>query len=107
MEGGVGAAATNIVWNSEMRRFATQDGLAYLEYTMRKPAGGAAQGAEPAKQVIDMVHTYVPAQKRGQGLAGELCKAAFAHAREHKLLVQPSCTYISVCMFLAKLCVIA
>jgi predicted GNAT family acetyltransferase len=99
LRGGAGAAATNIVWNSEKRRFATRDGLAYLEYTMRKPAVGAAQGGEPAKQVMDLVHTSVPSQKRGQGLAGQLCQAAFAHAQEHKLLVQPSCTYVSVCFF--------
>lgn len=80
------AAASTIVWNSEKRRFATEDGKAYLEYTM----------AGAAKQVMDLVHTYVPAQKRGLGLAGELCKAAFAHAREHKLLVVPTCSYISV-----------
>ncbi|KAJ1271037.1 hypothetical protein BS78_06G098200 [Paspalum vaginatum] len=30
---------------------------------------------------MDMVHTYVPQSKRGQGLAARLCDAAFAHAR--------------------------
>jgi predicted GNAT family acetyltransferase len=88
--------AAKVVWSPEERRFASEDGLAYLAYTMRKPATGAGQGGEPAKEVMDLLHTYVPAKKRGLGLAGELCKAAFAHAREHKLLVSPSCSYVSV-----------
>ncbi|XP_024390259.1 uncharacterized protein [Physcomitrium patens] len=93
---GVERAAASVVWNAEKSRFATEDGLAYLDYVMLNPAVGAGQSAaEPAKEVMDLVHTYVPVSKRGLGLAGELCKAAFAHARKHKLLVQPTCSYIS------------
>lgn len=88
---GSGGKATDIVWDSLKHRFATQDGLAYLEYKMRPAA------SPDAKQVMDVVHTYVPATKRGLGLAGELCKAAFTHAREQDVLVLPTCSYVSVC----------
>ncbi|XP_073393628.1 acetyltransferase At1g77540 isoform X3 [Physcomitrium patens] len=92
----IAQSAASVVWNAEKSRFATEDGLAYLDYVMLNPAVGAGQSAaEPAKEVMDLVHTYVPVSKRGLGLAGELCKAAFAHARKHKLLVQPTCSYIS------------
>ncbi|KAG0591104.1 hypothetical protein KC19_1G149800, partial [Ceratodon purpureus] len=88
--------AAKVVWSPEQRRFASEDGQAYLAYNMRKPGKGMGEeGEEPAKDVMDVVHTYVPVQKRGLGLAGELCKAAFAHAREHKLLILPSCSYVS------------
>ena len=89
MQGGGGKGATNIVWDAAKRRFATEDGLAYLEYKLR---GSNSKG----KQVMDVVHTYVPAKKRGLGIAGELCKAAFTHAKDHDMLVIPTCTYVSV-----------
>lgn len=89
MQGGGGKGVTNIVWDATKRRFATEDGLAYLEYKLR---GSNSKG----KQVMDVVHTYVPAKKRGLGIAGELCKAAFIHAKDHDMLVIPTCTYVSV-----------
>ncbi|CAO2035051.1 unnamed protein product [Urochloa humidicola] len=54
---------------------------------LRRAAGSPA--------VMDMVHTYVPRSKRGQGLAARLCDAAFAHARSHGMRVVPTCSYIS------------
>jgi predicted GNAT family acetyltransferase len=48
------------------------------------------QGAE-----IDLYHTYVPEVFRGRGLAERLGKAAFEHAKQQKLTVIPSCSYIS------------
>ena len=64
--------------------FQTPDGEAFLEYRVPSPA------------VMDMVHTYVPRSKRGQGLAARLCDAAFAHARGRGMRVVPTCSYISV-----------
>lgn len=72
-----------IVWDAARRRFQTPDGLAYLEYR------------EPRRDVMDLVHTYVPASKRGGGIAGQLCKAACAHARERNLRIVPTCSYVS------------
>ncbi|CAN6270173.1 unnamed protein product [Urochloa humidicola] len=76
-------AMEGIVWREDKGRFETPDGEAFLEYRLPSPA------------VMDMVHTYVPRSKRGQGLAARLCDAAFAHARSHGMLVVPTCSYIS------------
>ncbi len=48
------------------------------------------QGAE-----IDLYHTYVPEVFRGRGMAERLCKAAFEYAKQQRLTVIPSCSYIS------------
>ncbi|TVU14522.1 hypothetical protein EJB05_37997, partial [Eragrostis curvula] len=88
-EGGAGArgsppAVESIVWREDAGRFETPDGEAFLEYRLPSPA------------VMDVVHTYVPRSKRGQGLAARLCDAAFAHARGHGMRVVPTCSYVSV-----------
>lgn len=44
---------------------------------------------------IDFYHTYVPEAFRGKGMAEKLCKAAFEHAKANRLIVVPSCSYIS------------
>ncbi len=44
---------------------------------------------------IDLYHTYVPGVFRGQGVAEQLCKAAFEYANTNGLTVIPSCSYIS------------
>ena len=44
---------------------------------------------------IDLYHTYVPEVFRGRGVAEQLCKAAFEHAKAKKLTVVPSCSYVS------------
>lgn len=38
-------------------------------------------------------HTGVPAALRGRGIAGRLVQAAFDHAREAGLQVEPRCSY--------------
>ncbi|KVH91980.1 acetyltransferase At1g77540-like [Cynara cardunculus var. scolymus] len=78
------AAAMKIVWNERQRRFETEDKQAYLQYELRN--GG---------KVMDMVHTFVPASKRGLGLASHLTVAAFNHAQSNSLSVIPTCSYIS------------
>ena len=45
--------------------------------------------------VVDMVHTEVPEQYQGQGLAGKLATAALEWARASGLKVIPSCPYVS------------
>ena len=45
--------------------------------------------------VMNMIHTFVDIDGRGQGLAGKLCMVAFKHCQKEKLQVKPSCTYIS------------
>ncbi|KAL6885889.1 hypothetical protein ACP4OV_010150 [Aristida adscensionis] len=83
-QGGAGEReAESIVWREAARRFETPDGEAFLEYHLPSPA------------VMDVVHTYVPRSKRGRGLAARLCDAAFAHARDHRMRVVPTCSYVS------------
>ena len=44
---------------------------------------------------LDLYHTEVPPAFRGQGIAGQLCRAAFEYARANRLMVVPSCPYIT------------
>ena len=44
---------------------------------------------------LDLYHTYVPEVFRGRGVAEQLCRAAFEHAKANRLTVIPSCSYIS------------
>ena len=43
--------------------------------------------------VMTILHTEVPYALRGRGLAGQLVRAAFEHAREAGLKVAPRCSY--------------
>ena len=51
--------------------------------------------ARPSDDVIDFTHTFVDEALRGQGLADELARAALAYAREQKLKVKTSCTFVA------------
>jgi uncharacterized protein len=43
--------------------------------------------------VLAITHTGVPDAIGGRGIAGDLVRAAFEHAREAGLKVQPVCSY--------------
>lgn len=42
-----------------------------------------------------ILHTGVPPELRGRGIAGRLVQAAFDHARAQGLRVEPRCAYAS------------
>ncbi|KAI6215079.1 hypothetical protein M3Y94_00342800 [Aphelenchoides besseyi] len=44
--------------------------------------------------VIDMYHTEVPKEMRGQGIAQKLAKEAFNFCKENQLKVVTSCPYV-------------
>ncbi len=44
--------------------------------------------------VMRIFHTEVPAAAAGRGIAGQVVRAALAHAREHRLAVLPMCSYV-------------
>ena len=44
---------------------------------------------------LNAYHTFVPTSGRGCGLARKLCVSLFEFAKQEKVLVRPSCTYIS------------
>jgi len=46
-------------------------------------------------KALDLYHTYVPEIFRGRGVAEQLCRAAFEHAKSQGFTVIPSCSYIS------------
>ena len=49
----------------------------------------------PAEGTIDFTHTFVDEALRGQGVAQELARAALAFARESRLQVKTSCTFVA------------
>lgn len=51
--------------------------------------------ARPSDNVIDFTHTFVDEALRGQGLADELARAALAYARNEKLKVKTTCTFMA------------
>jgi uncharacterized protein len=48
--------------------------------------------------VMHMVHTEVPMQQEGRGIAGRLVHTAFAYARTHGYKVRPACSYVRAFM---------
>lgn len=90
------AAPPQIVWNEGEGKFETEDKEAFLQYYIRDVTTAAVEGGDKVTRVMDMVHTFVPRSKRGLGLAGHLCVAGFEHAQRNSMLVQPTCSYISV-----------
>ena len=49
-------------------------------------------------QLMDIVHTEVPPQAQGHGVAAALVHAALAHARAAGWRVRPSCSYVRAYM---------
>ena len=46
-----------------------------------------------ADGVLTIIHTEVPEQLGGRGIAGALVKAVFDYARDNGLKVRPACSY--------------
>lgn len=44
---------------------------------------------------IDLIHTEVAEELGGRGLGNKLVEAALAYARDNKLKVVPSCSFVS------------
>ena len=57
-----------------------------------------ARSNRQAGGVMNIVHTEVPTQAEGRGVAAALVRAALAHARAEGLRVRPSCSYVRVYM---------
>ncbi|MBT2557160.1 N-acetyltransferase [Hymenobacter sp. ISL-91] len=49
----------------------------------------------PTEGVIDFTHTFVEEGLRGQGIGDELAKAGLAYAREKKLKVRTTCSFMA------------
>lgn len=48
--------------------------------------------------VMHIVHTEVPAQQEGRGIAARVVRAALEHARGHGYKVRPACSYVRTFM---------
>jgi len=57
------------------------------------PEGRAVLEYERSGRCMAIVHTHVPEELRGRGLAGRLVRAALDHARAEGLVVEPQCSY--------------
>ncbi|MEX6690003.1 GNAT family N-acetyltransferase [Danxiaibacter flavus] len=73
-----------VVNNSSEQQFEieTDGSKAYLTYRFYK-------------QSIAFMHTFVPEQLKGQGIASMLATAAFAHAKEMKKQVMVYCPFVA------------
>ena len=61
---------------------------------------GAGEDAVLAYEVLpggalDLQHTVVPPEARGEGVADALVRAAVAYAREHRVKLVPTCPYVA------------
>lgn len=73
--------------NEKAQRFeaVVAGGIAHVDYQM-------------AGKVMHLVHTEVPAEAAGGGVAGKLVRAALDHAAANGLKVFPTCTYVRAYM---------
>jgi len=63
---------------------------AYLQYSLVGKGKGKTK-----KNVMDMFHTFVPPELRGQGIAAKLVEAGMQYAEAEQYEVLPTCSYIS------------
>lgn len=48
----------------------------------------------PREGVLDLVHTFVPADTRGEGVGEALVMRALDHARQNGLKIIPTCPFV-------------
>ena len=44
---------------------------------------------------LNIIHTFVPLELRGRGIAAEMTKAALNFAKTNKMKIIPSCSYVA------------
>lgn len=81
-----------------MSDIAIQHAVAASRFEARVEGGLAQCAYRLDDNTMDIVHTEVPPQAEGRGIAAALVRAALAHARAKGLLVRPSCSYVRVYM---------
>ena len=50
----------------------------------------------PEDEIMDLAHTYVSENMRGQGVAEALVQAAVDYARQHGYKIIPTCPYVGL-----------
>jgi predicted GNAT family acetyltransferase len=77
----------NVTWNDDRHRFEmTVDGHTGV-LTYHEAAGH-----------VTLIHTEVPPERRGRGIADALARAALDDARQRRLLVRPLCPFVQAFM---------
>lgn len=78
----------DVIHLPELQRFIiVEDGeTAYAEYAITDGADG---------KTFDVVHTIVPEEIKGRGIASELVEAAYRYAGEQGMKYKASCSYAS------------
>ena len=66
------------------KRFVARTGSGEAELTYKERDG----------RVLDLVHTFVPPEARGQGVGEELVESAFDYARKNDYRVKASCPFV-------------
>lgn len=69
---------------ADQERFVARVGSGEAELTYLQREG----------RILDLVHTFVPPEGRGQGVGEALVERAFAHAREEGFRVRASCPFV-------------
>ena len=64
------------------------------QFEVREGERTARLSYRVADGVIDLIHTEVPKELEGHGIAAELTTAALAYAGANGLLVKPTCPYV-------------
>jgi predicted GNAT family acetyltransferase len=67
-------------------------------FEVEVPGGTAECAYRLGGGVMNIVHTEVPPQSEGRGIAAALVRAALADAREKGLRVRASCSYVRAYM---------
>lgn len=49
---------------------------------------------DPEAKVLELVHTYVPEEARGQGLGEALAEEAFRYAGQNGYRIRPTCPFV-------------
>ena len=63
-------------------------------FVISLPDGDAELAYVDEGSVLDLVHTFVPSEHRGEGVGEALVEKALAHARENGLRVRATCPYV-------------
>ena len=63
-------------------------------FVIRLATGEAELAYLERDRVLDLQHTFVPPENRGEGVGEALVEHAFSHAREQGYRIQPSCPYV-------------
>jgi hypothetical protein len=69
-------------------------------YVVRYPGGDAELVYAPKGDgVVDLLHTFVPPEARGDGVGDALVRAAFDDARVQGRRIIPTCPYVKAWLY--------